>query len=82
MDRQSTLINSLCKVRDIYTECGLYQMIRVAKAPKEIDIHFVESDIDPTDLGEPTFPSVFGTLANALYKATMKRFCDQPFTVT
>jgi CO/xanthine dehydrogenase Mo-binding subunit len=57
-------------------------MIRVAEAPKEIDIHFVENDIDPTDLGEPTFPPVFGTLANALYKATMKRFCDQPFTVT
>jgi isoquinoline 1-oxidoreductase subunit beta len=30
-------------------------------------------------MGEPTFPPTFGALANALYKATGKRFYDQPF---
>ena len=56
-----------------------YRMIRMREAPQEIDIHFVESQIDPTGLGEPTFPPVFGALANALYQATGKRHYDQPF---
>jgi len=30
-------------------------------------------------MGEPAFPPVFAALANALYKATGKRFYDQPF---
>ena len=56
-----------------------YRMIRMSEAPGEIDIHFVENKIDPTGLGEPTFPPVFAALANALYQATDKRFYDQPF---
>ena len=56
-----------------------YRMIRMAEAPKEIEVFFVENNIDPTGLGEPTFPPVFGALANALYKATGKRFYQQPF---
>lgn len=58
-----------------------YRMIRMSEAPKKIDVHFVENNIDPTGLGEPTFPPVFGALANALYRATGKRFYDQPFNV-
>jgi CO/xanthine dehydrogenase Mo-binding subunit len=49
------------------------------EAPKDIEIHFVENRIDPTGLGEPTFPPVFGALANALYRATGKRYYNQPF---
>jgi CO/xanthine dehydrogenase Mo-binding subunit len=30
-------------------------------------------------MGEPPFPSIFGALANALYKATGKRVYRQPF---
>jgi CO/xanthine dehydrogenase Mo-binding subunit len=56
-----------------------YRMIRHNEAPKAIDVHFVENDFDPTGLGEPAFPPVFGALANALYRATDKRFYDQPF---
>ena len=56
-----------------------YRMIRHGEAPKSIDVHFVPNDIDPTGLGEPAFPPVFGALANALYKATGKRFYEQPF---
>ena len=54
-------------------------MIRMSEAPKKIDVHFVKNNIDPTGLGEPTFPPVFGALANALYQATGKRFYQQPF---
>ncbi len=56
-----------------------YQMIRLNQAPQAIDVHFVTNDIDPTGLGEPPFPPVFGALANALYRATGRRFYEQPF---
>jgi isoquinoline 1-oxidoreductase beta subunit len=56
-----------------------YKIIRHSEAPKEIEVHFVENDIDPTGLGEPPFPPVFGALANALYKATGRRYYHQPF---
>lgn len=56
-----------------------YRLIRHREAPKAIDVHFVKSEIDPTGLGEPPFPPVMGALANALYKATGKRYYQQPF---
>ena len=58
-----------------------YRMIRMSEAPKKIDVHFVNNDEDPSGLGEPAFPPVFGALANALYRATGKRFYQQPFDV-
>lgn len=56
-----------------------YRLIRHGEAPKAIDVHFVQNEIDPTGLGEPPFPPVMGALANALYKATGKRSYSQPF---
>ena len=57
-----------------------YRLIRHNEAPKKIEVHFVENDLDPTGLGEPPFPPVFGAVANALYKTTGKRQYNQPFT--
>ena len=54
-------------------------MIRMKEAPKEINVHFVQNEIDPTGMGEPPFPPVFGAVANALYKATGQRHYSQPF---
>lgn len=56
-----------------------YRMIRHSEAPKSIDVHFVQNDIDPTGMGEPPYPPTFAALANALYKATGKRLYNQPF---
>lgn len=56
-----------------------YRLIRHSEAPKAIDVHFVQNEIDPTGLGEPPYPPVMGALANALYKASGKRFYNQPF---
>lgn len=56
-----------------------YRIIRHQEAPKKIEVHFVKNEIDPTGLGEPLFPPTFAAVANALYKATGKRFYDQPF---
>lgn len=57
-----------------------YKMIRMHEVPKKVEAHFVRNDIDPTGLGEPPFPPVFGAVANALYKTTGKRFYKQPFS--
>lgn len=56
-----------------------YRMIRMAEAPKKIEVHFVQNEEDPTGLGEPLFPPVFAAVSNALYKATGKRLYQQPF---
>ncbi len=56
-----------------------YRIIRMREAPKKIEVHFVENDIDPTGLGEPPFPPVFGAVANAIYKNTGKRVYSQPY---
>lgn len=56
-----------------------YRLIRHIEAPKSIEVHFVKNNIDPTGLGEPVNPPIVGALANALYKATGKRFYNQPF---
>ena len=61
------------------TNFDKYRMIRMSEAPKSIDVHFVQNDIDPTGMGEPPFPPIFGAMANAMYKATGKRSYNQPF---
>lgn len=56
-----------------------YRMIRMRESPKKIEVHFVQNDLDPTGLGEPPFPPVFGAVANALYRAAGKRLYQQPY---
>ncbi|WP_203258919.1 xanthine dehydrogenase family protein molybdopterin-binding subunit [Hyunsoonleella ulvae] len=55
-----------------------YQLIRMAQTPK-VEVHFIESDIAPTGLGEPTLPPVGAAVANAIYKAMGKRVTKIPF---
>ncbi len=54
-----------------------YQMIRMGQTP-QVDVHFIESDIDPTGLGEPTLPPIGAAVANAIYAATGNRINKQP----
>ncbi|MBT0608360.1 molybdopterin cofactor-binding domain-containing protein [Aequorivita echinoideorum] len=56
-----------------------YHLIRNNDAPHDVEVHFVESDVHPTGLGEPPFAPAIGALANALYKETGKRYYHQPF---
>jgi isoquinoline 1-oxidoreductase beta subunit len=56
-----------------------FQLIRMGQTPK-VDVHFVENDIAPTGLGEPTLPPVGAAVANAIYKATGKRLYKIPYT--
>ena len=63
------------------TNFNKYRMIRMHESPKKIEVTFVDNEIDPTGLGEPPFPPVFGAVANALYKLDGKRRYNQPFGV-
>ena len=58
-----------------------YQLIRMSEAPKSIEVHFVENEHNPTGMGEPLFPPIFATMANALYRATGQRHYQQPFII-
>ena len=57
-----------------------YRLIRHTEAPLEIETFFVENDISPTGLGEPSLPPAIGALASAMYKATKLRYYHQPFS--
>ena len=56
-----------------------YRLIRMKEAP-EVAIYFVQNELAPTGLGEPTLPPAGGAVANALKAATGKRLYKQPFT--
>ena len=55
-----------------------YRLIRMNEAP-EVEVHFVQNELSPTGLGEPTLPPAGGAVANALKAATGKRIYKQPF---
>lgn len=55
-----------------------YQLIRMMQAP-DVEVHFVESTISPTGLGEPALPPAGGAIANALSAAIGRRLYVQPF---
>jgi CO/xanthine dehydrogenase Mo-binding subunit len=61
------------------TNFGKYRLIRCNEAPRNMVVHFVDNGKAPTGLGEPPYPPAFAALANALYKATGKRYYHQPF---
>ncbi len=54
-----------------------YQMLRINEMPK-VNVHLVPSTKPPTGVGEPGVPPLAPALANALYRATGKRFRDLP----
>ncbi|NKI32300.1 xanthine dehydrogenase family protein molybdopterin-binding subunit [Croceivirga thetidis] len=56
-----------------------YRLIRMKEAP-EVEVHFVQNELSPTGLGEPTLPPAGGAIANAFKAATGNRLFQQPFT--
>ncbi|WP_103068620.1 molybdopterin cofactor-binding domain-containing protein [Aquimarina sediminis] len=55
-----------------------YRLIRINETPV-VETHFVESDIAPTGLGEPTLPPAGAAVANAIKAAKGIRIYKQPF---
>ena len=69
------------KGKPIATNFDKYRLIRMKEAPV-VETHFIQNDLSPTGLGEPTLPPAGGAIANALKAATGNRLYNQPFAKT
>ncbi len=56
-----------------------YPILRLPQAPK-VDVHFIQSDFEPTGLGEPALPPLAPAVGNAVFAATGDRVRQLPFS--
>ena len=56
-----------------------YQVLRISDAPL-VDVHFIQSDHQPTGLGEPALPPLAPAVGNAIFAATGHRVRKMPLS--
>jgi isoquinoline 1-oxidoreductase beta subunit len=61
------------------TNFDKFRLIRMKEIPR-VEVHFLQNELSPTGLGEPSLPPAGGAVANALKAATGKRLYNQPFS--
>jgi isoquinoline 1-oxidoreductase beta subunit len=59
-----------------------YQLARMNRAPRHVDVQIVESDAPPAGVGEPGLPPFAPALYNAVCAATGKRVRELPLSKT
>jgi isoquinoline 1-oxidoreductase beta subunit len=57
-----------------------YPVARITAAPRETNVHIVESEAAPAGIGEPGLPPFAPALYNAIFAATGKRYREMPLT--
>ena len=57
-----------------------FQVARINVAPKETNIHIVQTDAPPAGIGEPGLPPFAPALYNAIFAATGKRYREMPLS--
>ncbi len=62
----------------VQSNFGDYPILKLADAPPQIDVHFIESGAKTGGIGEPGTPPATPALANALAAATGKRIRNLP----
>ncbi|HKM49270.1 MAG TPA: xanthine dehydrogenase family protein molybdopterin-binding subunit [Terriglobales bacterium] len=59
-----------------------YQIARMSRAPRHVEVHIVESEAPPAGVGEPGVPPFAPALCNAVFAATGKRVRELPLSKT
>jgi isoquinoline 1-oxidoreductase subunit beta len=84
MGLSSTLIEQVLIKNGAVTQQNFddYPILRLSQTPPQIDVHFVESALDPQGMGEPVIGPVAAAVANAVFALTGQRLRDLPLRLS
>jgi len=81
IDGISTALNLQVTVKDgkiVQGNFPDYPILRMADAPRKVEVHIMRSSLPPSGAGEMGIPSAAPALANAIFSATGKRYRNLP----